>query len=93
MSIYPFLIYLLIINAIGVSACTYDKTASVLGQWRVPENTYILLAALGSAFSIYLTFKAIRHKTRHKRLIRRVLSFGVLHMLLIILLIVLPAIF
>lgn len=34
---------------------------------RVPEATLLLLAALGGGVCMYITMKAIRHKTLHKK--------------------------
>ncbi len=60
-------IYLFIINFMGVAAVLLDKYQARRHKWRVPEKTLFLLAALGGTPGVYLTMRAIRHKTLHKR--------------------------
>ncbi len=60
-------IYLFVINFAGVIAVLLDKHRARRGKWRIPEKTLFLLAALGGTPGVYLTMRAIRHKTLHKR--------------------------
>ena len=57
-------IYLIIINIIAVIVTIHDKHAAVKGNWRVKENTLLLISALGGSPAMYLTMLLIRHKTR-----------------------------
>ncbi len=57
-------IYLIIINIIAIIVTIHDKHAAVKGNWRVKENTLLLLSALGGAPAMYLTMLLIRHKTQ-----------------------------
>ena len=57
-------IYLILINIIAVIVTIHDKHAAVKGNWRVKENTLLLISALGGAPAMYLTMLLIRHKTQ-----------------------------
>ena len=57
-------IYLIIINIIAIIVTIHDKHAAVKDNWRVKENTLLLLSALGGAPAMYLTMLLIRHKTQ-----------------------------
>ena len=61
------LIYFGIISLFGVLITIYDKLAAMGGKRRISEKNIFLLSFLGGALSIYITMKAIRHKTLHKR--------------------------
>ncbi len=61
------LIYLGVINIIGIILCIKDKYAAKKGKWRVKENTFITLCLFGGSLGIYLCMKVIRHKTKHKK--------------------------
>lgn len=58
--------YLALISLISAVVTIADKVRSkVSGARRVPENTLMLLGALGGAAAMLLTMLMIRHKTRH----------------------------
>lgn len=59
--------YLLIINFISAFICVFDKYRAKKGGYRVSESTLFTLCIIGGSVGMYLTMKAIRHKTRHKR--------------------------
>ena len=59
--------YLLAVNLIGAAVTAYDKYCAVSGRWRVPERTLFLLCIVGGCPGVYLTMKAVRHKTKHMR--------------------------
>ena len=42
-----------------------DKIRAIRHKWRVPENTLLLIAAVGGAPAMLLTMLIIRHKTKH----------------------------
>ena len=42
-----------------------DKLRAIRHEWRVPENTLLLIAAVGGAPAMLLTMLIIRHKTKH----------------------------
>lgn len=59
--------WLLLINCAGIVITIHDKRAAQRGAWRVPEKTLFALCVFGGCPGIYLTMRAIRHKTKHKR--------------------------
>ena len=63
----PYVIYFICINLISVAVCITDKRKAIKGSRRVSEKTLFALCFLGGSVGMYLTMKAIRHKTLHKR--------------------------
>ena len=63
----PYLIYFICINLISVAVCITDKRKAIKGSRRVSEKTLFSLCFLGGSVGMYLTMKAVRHKTLHKR--------------------------
>lgn len=62
-----FLIWLVVINLVGVVIVWMDKSRARNGQWRIPEKSLFLVALLGGTPGVYGMMKKIRHKTKHKR--------------------------
>ena len=60
-------IWLLIINVVAVYLTVSDKAKERKKKWRVPENTLLLVAALGGSPAMLLTMLKIHHKTRHPK--------------------------
>jgi uncharacterized membrane protein YsdA (DUF1294 family) len=68
MPVYIYFGYaLIIINFIAILVTVYDKRQAKKHRWRVPENTLLLLAALGGSPAMLITMRLIRHKTQHKK--------------------------
>ena len=64
----PFiLIYLAVISLVTAIVTAIDKHKAKKGAFRISEATLFILALLGGSLGEYLTMKAIRHKTLHKR--------------------------
>ena len=42
-----------------------DKEASKKKRWRISEKNLLILAALSGCVTMYITMKAIHHKTKH----------------------------
>ncbi len=59
--------YLIIINFIALIVTVSDKQRAISHRWRVPENTLLLIAALGGSPAMMITMRIIRHKTQHKK--------------------------
>lgn len=58
--------YLALISLVSAVVTIVDKSrAKKSGARRVPENTLMLLGALGGAAAMLMTMLMIRHKTRH----------------------------
>ncbi len=64
---YYFLLHLAVISLIAVAVTCHDKSAAKNQKWRTPEKALFLIALLGGALAMYVTMKAIRHKTLYKR--------------------------
>ena len=60
-----FLIYLLLINALGFALMLIDKWKAKHNRWRIPEATLMSVAALGGSVGSLLGMYTVRHKTRH----------------------------
>ena len=58
-------IYLLVINVAAFVMYGMDKKRAVRGQWRIPEKSLLLAAAVGGALGALLGMQIFRHKTRH----------------------------
>ena len=59
------LIYLGIINLIGLFSMFLDKQKAKRGKWRIPEKTLFLLAVIGGSLGTTLGMHVFRHKTKH----------------------------
>jgi len=67
MLFYGLLVYVAVISLAAAIVTVVDKHRAQRqnGARRVPENTLMLLAALGGAAAMLITMLMIRHKTRH----------------------------
>ncbi len=63
----PLILYLIVINLISAIICITDKRRAIKGLWRISEKTFFLLALFGGGVGLYITMRAIHHKTNHKR--------------------------
>lgn len=52
------------VNAATMLAFGRDKRLAQLGQWRIPENTLLMLALLGGSPGALAARQIYRHKTR-----------------------------
>lgn len=59
-----FVIYLIIINLIGILFMYIDKRKAMYGKWRIPEKTLIIIAILGGSIGCMVGMKLFRHKTQ-----------------------------
>lgn len=59
------MIYLIIINALGVLLMRADKQKARKNLWRIPEKVLFGVAALGGSLGIYCGMQLFRHKTKH----------------------------
>ena len=59
--------YLALISLVSVCATVWDKCAARRHRRRIPEANRLLLGLLGGSLCMFITMKAIRHKTLHKK--------------------------
>lgn len=60
------IVWLVIVNVIGVLVTSWDKRRARRREWRVRESTFWMIAALGGGLLTFLTMLFIHHKTRHR---------------------------
>ena len=60
-----FLLYLLLINALGFLLMLIDKWKAKHNRWRIPEATLMGGAAIGGSIGSLLGMYTFRHKTKH----------------------------
>ncbi len=60
-----FLLYLLLINALGFLLMLIDKWKAKHNRWRIPEATLMGVAAIGGSIGSLLGMYTFRHKTKH----------------------------
>lgn len=58
------IIYLLVINLIGILIMYIDKRKAKYGRWRIPEKTLLLVALLGGSIGTIIGMYWFRHKTQ-----------------------------
>ena len=59
------ILYLIIINAVGLILMLMDKRAAKKSAWRIPEHRLMNIALSGGCFGIYAGMLLFRHKTKH----------------------------
>lgn len=59
------ILYLIIINAVGLLLMLIDKKKAIKGAWRIPEATLMGVAAIGGSIGTLLGMQLFRHKTKH----------------------------
>lgn len=62
--VLPFIIYLVVINAVGLVAFGWDKYCAERDMYRVPERTLLMIAVIGGAAGSIAGQRLFRHKTR-----------------------------
>ncbi len=77
--------YLIIMSAISIAACIYDKLASKTGnvKFRIPEAGLLALSFIGGSVAMLLTMLIIRHKTKHWQFMLGIPIMIILHAVLI----------
>jgi uncharacterized membrane protein YsdA (DUF1294 family) len=70
------------VNVLAFAAFAQDKFRARANIWRTPENTLLILAALGP-FGALAAMQLFRHKTRHAKFYL-VPLFALVHAVLIV---------
>lgn len=60
-----FLIYLVVMNLIGIYVMWLDKRKAIKGAWRIPEKMLFLVSLLGGSIGTWAGMYLFRHKTKH----------------------------
>lgn len=60
-----FIIYIIIINIIGLFSMSHDKKLAQEKHWRVPEARLFTIAALFGSIGIWSGMYLFHHKTKH----------------------------
>ena len=61
-----FVIYLIVINLVAFALMGIDKHKAKRKQWRIPERTLFLSAAVGGSVGAMYGMHLFRHKTKHR---------------------------
>ena len=75
------LLYLFLINALGLLLMLADKAKARKNLWRIPERTLMTVAALGGSLGCLMGMYTTRHKTRHWKFVVGVPTLLVLQIL------------
>lgn len=59
------IIYLMIMNVVGLVTMGIDKRRAIKKGWRISERALLLIAFLGGGFGSFLGMRSFHHKTRH----------------------------
>ena len=63
----PFVIYLILINALSFVLMLIDKYKARKNLWRIREATLITVAIIGGSVGSILGMNVFRHKTKHPK--------------------------
>lgn len=61
------IIYLIVINLIGFFAMWLDKRKAKRGEWRIPEQTLLIITLIGGGIGTISGMYKFRHKTKKLR--------------------------
>ncbi len=59
------LVYLAIVNLVGLIIMGVDKIKAKRRKWRIPEATLFLVAVIGGSIGSIAGMYIFRHKTKH----------------------------
>lgn len=66
-ALYALCAYLTALSLLAVFLTLHDKRRARQHGRRIPERTLMLVGLAGGALAMYLTMRAIRHKTLHRK--------------------------
>ena len=59
------IVYLVIMNIVGIIAMGVDKHKAKVHAWRIPEKSLFLISILGGSVGTWAGMYIFRHKTKH----------------------------
>lgn len=59
------IVYIVLINVIGLLLMGVDKLKAAHKEWRIPEKTLFLCSVLGGSVGTWAGMYLFRHKTKH----------------------------
>ena len=65
MYIKGLIIYLIVMNIIGIAVMGADKSKAKKGVWRIPEKTLFFVSMIGGSIGTWAGMYLFRHKTKH----------------------------
>ena len=79
--------WLIVISAISIIVCVYDKIISKKNrvELRIPEKVLLILSALGGSLAMYITMQITHHKTKHLKFMIGIPAIMVVQIALIVL--------
>ena len=60
-----FIIYLLVMNLLGIAVMGIDKQKARTHAWRIPEKALFFVSLLGGSLGTWCGMYLFRHKTKH----------------------------
>jgi uncharacterized membrane protein YsdA (DUF1294 family) len=63
--IWLLIVYLVIMNIIGIAVMGIDKSKAKRHAWRIPEKMLFLVSLLGGSIGTWAGMYIFRHKTKH----------------------------
>jgi len=80
------ILYLTVINVVTFTVFAWDKYSAIDGEWRIPEQTLLLLALVGGTPGAIVAQQKLRHKTRKQPFRALLISIAGLHVLQLVVL-------
>lgn len=59
------IIYLVVINIVGLILMGADKKKAKVGAWRIPEKVFFIVSIIGGSLGTWAGMYIFRHKTKH----------------------------
>lgn len=78
------ILYLAGINLVTIAMFAWDKYSAIKGQWRIPEQTLLMLALVGGTPGAIIAQQRLRHKTRKQPFRAQLILIAGLHAVLLV---------
>lgn len=78
--------YLITVNIVAFALMGIDKYKAKKKQWRIPERTLFLSAAVGGSIGAMYGMHLFRHKTKHKSFLFGMPAILAMQLLIVIML-------